>query len=166
MPINLALPAIPQGSDVLIALKRSHLLAKVARDGERNASGRAPDICVFWSGEAWAAAAARRRLRGCGIGFAMLLAGGDLAAEAQKIPYGMVPYARPVFKNGKRMLWHGAWRGGLGRYARQSAAPAAAKPVLALTPEPTNQPVQKSLRSSRTPATPGRAGWPRISRRS
>ena len=52
------------GSDVLIALKRSHLLAKVARDDERNASGRAPDIFVFWSGEAWAGAAARRRLRG------------------------------------------------------------------------------------------------------
>ena len=67
----------------------------------------------------------------------MLLAGGDLAAEAQKIPYGMVPYGRPVYKNGKRMLWHGAWRGGsLGRYARRYAAPGAAKPVLALAPEP------------------------------
>jgi TRAP-type uncharacterized transport system substrate-binding protein len=66
----------------------------------------------------------------------MLLATGDFAAEAQKIPYGMVPYARPVYKNGKRMLWHGAWRGSsLGRYARQSVAPAAAKPILALAPE-------------------------------
>jgi hypothetical protein len=40
----------------LIALMRSHLLAKVSRDDERNASGRAPDIFVFWSGEAWAGA--------------------------------------------------------------------------------------------------------------
>ena len=72
-----------------------------------------------------------------GIGLAMLLAGGDLAADAQKIPYGMVPYGRPVYKNGKRILWHGAWRGGsLGRYARQSVAPANAKPILALAPEP------------------------------
>ena len=72
-----------------------------------------------------------------GLSLAMLLAGGDLAAEAQKIPYGMVPYGRPVYKNGKRILWHGAWRGGsLGRYARRYAAPAAAKPVLALAPEP------------------------------
>ena len=69
----------------------------------------------------------------------MLLAGGDLPARSQKIPYGMVPYSRPVFKNGKRMLWHGVWRGSLSRYARQYAAPGAAKPVLALAPEP--QPV-------------------------
>jgi hypothetical protein len=70
------------------------------------------------------------------LGLGMLLAG-DLAAQAQKIPYGMVPYGRPVYKNGKRILWHGSWRGSaLSRYARQSVAPASAKPVLALTPEP------------------------------
>lgn len=69
----------------------------------------------------------------------MLVAGGDLAAESLKIPYGMVPYSRPVFKNGKRILWHGAWRGSLGRYARQGARAAEAKPALALAPEP--QPV-------------------------
>jgi hypothetical protein len=69
----------------------------------------------------------------------MLVAGGDIAAQSQKIPYGMVPYSRPVYKNGKRMLWHGAWRGSLSRYARQYGAPGAAKPVLALAPEP--QPV-------------------------
>jgi hypothetical protein len=74
-----------------------------------------------------------------GLSVAMLVAGGDLAAQSQRIPYGMVPYSRPVFKNGKRMLWHGAWRGSLSRYARQYAAPNAAKPVLALAPEP--QPV-------------------------
>ena len=76
----------------------------------------------------------------------MLLAGGDLAAQAQKIPYGMVPYGRPVYKNGKRMLWHGVWRGStLGRYARQSAAPAAAKPLLALAPDPTQPAVAKEF---------------------
>ncbi len=70
----------------------------------------------------------------------MLLAAGDFAADAQKIPYGMVPYGRPVYKNGKRILWHGAWRGSaLGRYARQSVAPAAGKRILALAPE--SQPV-------------------------
>ncbi len=81
-----------------------------------------------------------------GLSLAMLLTGADLAAQAQKIPYGMVPYGRPVFKNGKRMLWHGAWRGGaLGRYARQSVAPAAAKPILALAPEPTQPAVAKEF---------------------
>ena len=69
-----------------------------------------------------------------------------MAAQAQKIPYGMVPYGRPVFKNGKRILWHGAWRGStLSRYARQSVAPAAAEPVLALTPEPVQPAVAKDF---------------------
>jgi NMT1-like family len=74
-----------------------------------------------------------------GVGLAVLLAGGDLAAESLKIPYGMVPYSRPVYKNGKRLLWHGAWRGSLGKYARQGTRAAAVKPALALAPEP--QPV-------------------------
>ena len=92
----------------------------------------------------------RRPRRGAmcaaGLGLAMLLAAGDFAAEAQKIPYGMVPYGRPVYKNGKRMLWHGAWRGNsLGRYARQSVAPAAAKPILALAPEQTQPAVAKEF---------------------
>ena len=81
-----------------------------------------------------------------GLSLAMLMAGGDLAAQAQKIPYGMVPYGRPVYKNGKRILWHGVWRGGsLGRYARQSVAPAAAKPLLALAPEPAQPAVAKEF---------------------
>ena len=71
-----------------------------------------------------------------GLSLAMLLATGDFAAEAQKIPYGMVPYSRPVYKNGKRVLWHGAWRGSLGKYARQGARAAEVKPALALAPEP------------------------------
>ena len=80
-----------------------------------------------------------------GLSLAMLLVS-DFAAEAQKIPYGMVPYSRPVYKNGKRMLWHGAWRGSsLSRYARQSVAPAAAKPLLALAPEPTQPAVAKEF---------------------
>ena len=70
-----------------------------------------------------------------GLGLAMLLAGGDLAAESLKIPYGMVRYSRPVYKNGKRILWHGAWRGGLGKYARQGTRAAEVKPALALAPE-------------------------------
>src|ERR1700729_1509290 len=95
-----------------------------------------------------------------GLSLAMLMAGGDLAAQAQKIPYGMVPYGRPVYKNGKRMLWHGVWRGGsLGRYARQSAAPAAASPCSHLRRSPPNRWLQKSLRSLQTPATSEQAGW-------
>jgi NMT1-like family len=76
-----------------------------------------------------------------GFAFAMLLAGGDRAAHSQKIPYGMVPYSHPVYKNGKRILWHGAWRGSLGKYARRGARAAEAKPALALAPEPAPQAV-------------------------
>ena len=76
-----------------------------------------------------------------GFAFAMVLGGGHLAAKSQKIPYGMVPYTHPVYKNGKRMLWHGAWRGSLGRYARQGTRAAEAKPALALAPEPQTQTV-------------------------
>jgi NMT1-like family len=82
-------------------------------------------------GAVWAAA---------GLALAVVLAGGDLAADPAKIPYGMVPYSHPVYKNGKRMLWHGAWRGSLGRYARQGAKSAEIKPALALAPEPQPQP--------------------------
>jgi hypothetical protein len=66
----------------------------------------------------------------------MLVAGGDVAAESLKIPYGMVPYTRPVYKNGKRILWHGAWRGSISKVTRQYAESAGAKPALALAPEP------------------------------
>jgi TRAP-type uncharacterized transport system substrate-binding protein len=68
------------------------------------------------------------------LGIAMLAGEGDVAADPQKIPYGMVPYSHPVYKNGKRLLWHGAWRGSLGKFSGQYAQPAA-KPALALAPE-------------------------------
>src|SRR5271169_4765644 len=55
------------------------------------------------------------------LGVVTLLAGGGIAAESKKSPYGMVPYTHPVFKNGVRVLWHGAWRGSQGRVVRQYA---------------------------------------------
>jgi hypothetical protein len=126
--------AIPQGSHVLNALKRSHLLAKVATMASGTRQGGRPIFLGLDLGK-------RGLLRGAvcasaGFGFAMLLASGDLAADPAKIPYGMVPYTHPVYKNGKRMLWHGSWRGSLGRYARQGTRAAEIKPALALAPEP------------------------------
>ncbi len=59
----------------------------------------------------------------------MLLAGGSFAAEAKKPPTGMVPYTHPVFKNGVRVLWHGAWRGSQGRVVRQYARATALAPA-------------------------------------
>jgi TRAP-type uncharacterized transport system substrate-binding protein len=62
------------------------------------------------------------------LGVAMLLAGEGLAAES-KPPYGMVPYNHPVFHNGVRVLWHGAWRGSQGKVVRQYARATALAPA-------------------------------------
>jgi TRAP-type uncharacterized transport system substrate-binding protein len=108
--------------------------------------GGRPTFCGFGPGRLRRRPLSGAAVRAAGLSLAVLLAGGDLAAEAQKIPYGMVPYGRPVYKNGKRILWHGAWRGGaLGRYARRSVAPAAAKPLLALAPEQAQPEVAKDF---------------------
>lgn len=42
-------------------------------------------------------------------------------AESLRTPAGMVPYAHPVIRNGKRMLWHGVWRGRAGHEIAQRA---------------------------------------------
>ena len=39
----------------------------------------------------------------------------------------LVRYGHPVYHNGKRVLWHGAWRGGAGRHFYARAAPAKAE---------------------------------------
>ena len=62
-----------------------------------------------------------------GVTAGLLLAGqGAFAA-----PAGMVPYNHPVYKNGKRVLWHGTWRGhgaAAREYTRQAPAKTAPPP--------------------------------------
>ncbi len=42
------------------------------------------------------------------LGAGLLVGGGArLAVASDKSPPGMVPYSHPVYRNGKRMLWHG-----------------------------------------------------------
>jgi TRAP-type uncharacterized transport system substrate-binding protein len=48
---------------------------------------------------------------------------------------GMMRYDRPVFHNGHRVLWHGAWRNA-GRGGEAGARPAPARAVAAPTPPP------------------------------
>ncbi len=48
----------------------------------------------------------------------------------------MVPYAHPVIRNGKRMLWHGVWRGRAGHEIAQRAP---AKVAIADRPAPQTQ---------------------------
>ena len=105
----------------LAALMRSHLLARFARDGERKRQGGRPRFCLL----VWESLGGSREAGPSGsaaaLGVAMLLAGGTLAAESEEAAGGMVPYDHPVFKNGVRVLWHGAWRGSQGRVVRQYA---------------------------------------------
>ena len=49
-------------------------------------------------------------------------------AGASGASAGMVRYHHPVYHNGKRVLWHGAWRGSAGRRAVARSAPAKAAP--------------------------------------
>jgi uncharacterized protein len=71
-----------------------------------------------------------------GVGL-LLVSEGRPSADTPKTPPGMVPYAYPVYHNGVRVLWHGAWRGGQGRNARQVAEATPAKPPApAPAPEP------------------------------
>ncbi len=60
----------------------------------------------------------------------------DAAAEAHRAPTGMVPYAHPVFRNGKRILWHGAWRGKAGH---ETARVAPARVAITPKQEPQSQ---------------------------
>ena len=73
-----------------------------------------------------------------GLAVAAALAGGTVAAETKKSPYGMVPYDHPVYHNGVRVLWHGAWRGSQGKAARRIGRPTQA--VAAATPVQPSQP--------------------------
>lgn len=58
---------------------------------------------------------------------------------AQAATGGMVRYNHPVYHNGKRVLWHGAWRGSAGRHSYARIAPAraaVAEPAAPKAPAP------------------------------
>ena len=60
---------------------------------------------------------------------------------------GMVRYDHPVYHNGKRVLWHGAWRGSAGHAIARSApvkAAIVAKPATAIAPLPAAKPAPQS----------------------
>lgn len=58
----------------------------------------------------------------------------DAAAQA---PSGMVRYNHPVYHNGRRLLWHGAWRG---RLSHETARTAPARAAIAEKSAPPPQP--------------------------
>ena len=89
------------------------------------------------------------------LGFAALLTGEGLAAE--KTPYGMVPYNRPVYKNGVRVLWHGAWRGSQGKAGRGYAVAARAPVAPAAPVAPSSAPQPPATKEFSILADPGDA---------
>ena len=55
--------------------------------------------------------ASLRPLRVVGLGLLVILSETAVRAESQ-VPTGMIPYDHPVFKDGRRVLWHGPSHGG------------------------------------------------------
>jgi len=74
-----------------------------------------------------------------GVALAGLLVLAPISTWAVTAPSGMVPYDRPVFRNGKRVLWHGAWR------ARSAKTPVTTAERAIPTPAPPPEPAPKSL---------------------
>src|SRR6202453_4986037 len=67
-----------------------------------------------------------------GLAIAGLLAFAPISTRAEHAPRGLVPYDHPVYRNGKRMLWHGAWRAAGAKTrlpAVEPAKPASAAPT-------------------------------------
>jgi hypothetical protein len=76
-----------------------------------------------------------------GLAVAGILALAACPAPAEQVPAGMVAYNHPVYHNGRRILWHGAWRAGGAKAststrerAKAAPAPLAAAPAQAAAP--------------------------------
>lgn len=81
-------------------------------------------------------------------GFILLLEQQGLAASS-RVTGGMVRYDHPVYHNGVRVLWHGAWRGRAGRgttlvVARVPARAAIVEKPAPQSPSPAAQPAPQS----------------------
>lgn len=97
-------------ASVSLSRKRARVVSALGRRTRRKAGGRA------WRRGALAIA-----------GLLILV---PLPTSAGQSPYGMVRYGHPVYHNGHRVLWHGAWRGGAGK----SQVAAAESPKAAADP--------------------------------
>jgi hypothetical protein len=76
-----------------------------------------------------------------GVALAGLLALAPISTWAVTAPSGMVPYDHPIYRNGKRILWHGAWRAGSAKTPVATAERAIPTPA----PSPPPGPAPKSL---------------------
>ena len=123
-----------------VALMRSHLLAKVVDDGERNGTGRAPKSFAFWFsgslGGRRGAGPSRPRL----LLDVLLAGGGRLAADTPKTPAGMVPYDHPSLSQWRTSFV--AWR--LARRPGQRCPPDSRSPCS--RPNSTQRPLRRRNR--------------------
>src|SRR5271166_6242023 len=99
--------------------------------------GGRPKFLSFVLGKLWRAAQRGAVPVAVALGVGLLLAGeGRLAADTPTTPARMVQYTHPVYHNGVRVLWHGAWRGSQGKVARRYERPIQATAAAAPAPAP------------------------------
>ena len=90
----------------------------------------------------------KRTQRSWACAIAAAVAGFFLSCQADNAAqHGFVRYSHPIYHNGKRVLWHGAWRGRHGHEVARTATKAAiaakaapATPALAAKPQPQSDP--------------------------
>ena len=100
--------------------------------------------------------AKRLRQRACASSAALALSAAVVAIASSAIAGAMVRYDHPVYHNGKRVLWHGVWRGDARghSYARSSAPPAKAGATAPPAAEP-SVPARGALKPFSILADPG-----------
>ncbi len=114
-------------------MKRSHLADNVAAMMV-NSTGFPGLILHPGAFEATSTHIPLRRIRRLGgLAAAGLVALALCPARAEQAPAGMVAYSHPVFKNGHRVLWHGAWRATGAKASTRERAKAAPAPVVVAT---------------------------------
>jgi hypothetical protein len=75
----------------------------------------------------------------------------DVVAASQRAPAGMVAYPHPVVRNGKRILWHGVWRG---RAGHQTARVGPAKAAIVAGQDPQSPPAAVKPATQSPPLKP------------
>jgi hypothetical protein len=146
-------------------MMRSHLLARVAPMASGNRQGGRPEFLCLEQAELWPTGPRRCRPWAAGAfaaGF-LLSTNAVLAAQTPRVPAGMVPYAHPVYHNGKRLLWHGAWRG-RGGAARQVARSIPAREPAVAEAAPRAEPQPQSTKPFSILADPGDSRASRMAR--
>src|ERR1700691_2306558 len=118
----------------MAALMMSYFMDIVAAM-KASVSSSAGGARVVGASESRAKQRSQHRAWRCGgLAVAGLLAFAPISTRAEHAPRGLVPYDHLAYRNGKRVLWHGAWRAA-GAKARVAAVELA-KPASSPVPKP------------------------------